>query len=85
MMTVSTPVDLLGLVVEAAGGAFVVGPGAVLGVELVVGGAAVVLDRLVAGRVVLGALIELLLKVGLALGLAVGLGVALLLDAVVVL
>jgi len=82
MITVSTPVDLLGLGVEAAG---VVGLEAVLGVELVVGGATAVLDRLVAGRVVLGALIELLLKVGLALGLAVGLGVALLLDAVVVL
>lgn len=85
MITVSTPVDLLGLVVEAAGGAFVVGPGAVLGVELVVGGATAVLDRLVAGRAVLGALIELSLTVGSALGLVVGLGAARRLVVVVVL
>ncbi len=85
MITVSTPVDLLGLGVEAAGEAFVVGLEAVLGVELVVGGATAVLDRLVAGRAVLGALMELSLTVGSALGLVVGLGAARRLVVVVVL
>ena len=85
MITVSTPVDLLGLGVEAAGDTFVVGLEAVLGVELVVGGATAVLDRLVADRAVLGALIELSLTVGSALGLVLGLGAARRLVVVVVL
>jgi hypothetical protein len=58
MITVSTPVDLLGLALEAGGGAFVMGLGPVLGVELVAGGSAVALGRLVADAAVVAAVLE---------------------------